>query len=235
VSGGESRSPIWSVKLAIGAVVAAVLVVECVVLVDALRDDNDPGPPAKAAAAARSLELPPVLAASGNFVRSNVRPNGTIRVTQWIRSHTDVDRITLSSYDADPPGGAPVANHLDVVDGGGQVAASDVEVGPDPRVVVFLVPTRVLRLTYTLRGAMDVSGSVPGRALAVPLLDVDYDGQDGPTTLEVTGVEVLNLACTDPVPSAEPRPCGEPDETGWRVTLEGSDRDDRVTAQVDLH
>ncbi|MET0524340.1 MAG: hypothetical protein ABWZ91_06035 [Nocardioides sp.] len=222
--------PRW-VKVLLGLVVAAVIVAEYAALLLTMPEDDPPDAPS-ATVTLPTSEPPDALRSTGAYVRSVVQPDGTIRVTQWVRVGAAVDRISLVSYDADPSGEAPVATDLDIVDSSGSVVLSGGTVGTDGR-TVELGSARVLRLTYDLAGAVSMSGSVPGRAIAMSTaLDVDYP-DEGPTTLEVTGAEVLTLACGGPEPD-DVRPCGRPDGTGWTVRLAGEVRDDRVSAQLDL-
>ena len=223
--------PSRRVKVLLGFCVAAVIVGEYGLLFQTLRPSAPPESPS--ATLTRPMTEPPdALRSTGAYVRSDVQPDGTIRVTQWVRVGAAVDRITLASYDPGQPGEPPVATHLDIVDASGRVVLSQGEVGTGGR-TIELESSRVLRLTYDLTGAVSVSGSVPGRAIATSTaLDVDYP-DEGPATVEVTGAEVLTLACGGLEPD-DLRPCGRPDGTGWRVRLAGVVRDDRVSAQLDL-
>ena len=85
-------------------------------------------------------------------------------------------------------------------------------------------------------GAVERSGSVPGRALAtVTALDVDMIPPLVATTYAVSGGDVLALACAPDEPDdAVPAPCGAPAGRGWRVERAGNDRNDVVIAQLDL-
>jgi len=222
--------PRW-VKVLLGLGVAAVIVAEYAALLLTMPQDDRPEPPS-ATVTLPTAGPPDALRSTGAYVRSVVQPDGTIRVTQWVRVGAAVDRITLVSYDAEQPGEPPVATDLDIVDTSGSVVLSEGTVGAGGR-TVELESARVLRLTYDLAGAVSMSGSVPGRAIATSTaLDVEYP-DEGPTTLEVTGAEVLTLACGGPGPD-DLRPCGRPDGTGWTVRLTGEVSDDRVSAQLDL-
>jgi hypothetical protein len=222
--------PRW-VKVLLGLGVAAVIVAEYAVLLRTMRPYDPPEPPS-ATVTPTKPEPPGALRSTGTHARSVVHPDGTIRVTLWVRVGADVDRITLASYDPDQSGEPTVATHLDIVDASGSEVLSEGKVGTDAR-TVELESSRELRLTYDLTGAVSMSGSVPGRAIATSTaLDVEYP-DEGPATLEVTGAEVLTLACGGLEPD-DLRPCGRPDGGGWRVRLDGAVRDDRVSAQLDL-
>ena len=224
-------------KLAVLVIGLVALAVEAVVIVSSLED----GPERRRnhAVSGHAIVAPPPPAAlpeTGSFVSSDVRADGTIRVSQWIRSDEAVSKLGLEAYDTPLPTAEPRATDLEIATGKGKVLVSGLVVGTRPQVVDLEKPARVLRMTYSLRGVVDRSGSVTGRALAgVTFLDVGYEPASGPTTVEVTGDRVLNLACADAEAETAPRrPCGAPDSTGWSVTLPEEDRDDRVTAQLEL-
>ena len=205
VKGLRPWNPSRRVKVLLGLGVAAVIVAEYAVLLQTLRPYDPPEPPS-ATLTLPTTEPPDALRSTGAYVRSVVQPDGTIRVTQWVRVGAAVDRITLASYDPDQSGEPPVATDLDIVDASGSVVLSEGEVGTGGR-TIELEASRVLRLTYDLTGAVSMSGSVPGRAIATSTaLDVDYP-DEGPATLEVTGAEVLTLACGGLEPD-DLRPCG---------------------------
>jgi hypothetical protein len=224
-----------TLKVAVLAIGLAAVGVEAVVLLSSLRHDST-DPRAGATAASALVAPPPALPSRGSFVASNVQGDGTIQVTQWIRSPTAVSRLGLAAYDTPLPTARPRATDLEVTTGDGTVLVSGLVVTTRRQVVDLEKPARVLRMTYSLEGVVDRSGSVTGRALAgVTFLDVDYPSAGGPTTVEVTGGQVLNLACAAAEVETTPRrPCGAPDAVGWSVTLSEKDRDDRVTAQLDL-
>jgi hypothetical protein len=216
----------YMVALALALAVTSVLVVVAMGG-DSGRQSDEPG----------EAPVPPAaLPLLGSYITSEVRADGTIRVTQWIRSWATFSSLTLSAYDAPLPPGEPVAKDLRAVDDGGRVLVAGAVVGTESRRLEFARPTRFLELTYELQGAVDRSGTVPGRALAaITFLDVDYASAGGSTTVLVTGGSVLNLACAPATAApSESRPCGAPEGQGWRVTLSADDREDRVTAQLDL-
>ena len=62
-------------------------------------------------------------------------------------------------------------------------------------------------VSYRLEGAVERSGSVPGRALAtVTAVDVDLNPPLVATTYAVSGGDVLDLACSAPVSRGGPGP-----------------------------
>ena len=84
-------------------------------------------------------------------------------------------------------------------------------------------------------GAVERSGSVPGRALAtVTALDVDLNPPLVATTYAVSGGDVLNLACSAPGPEARPGPLRRAGRLGVAGPAGQGDRNDVVTAQLDL-
>lgn len=194
---------------------------------------------------AAPLSAPRVLAPQGSLVRAEVRPDGRVTVTHWIRSRRTMRAITLTpaaSTQVDGPGGAA---ELEVRTTSGELRLDDQEVGSEPRTIDLGRPSTLILLEYTLDGVVQTSDSMPGRALVGSVaLDAAPDtgrreaptGPDPRAKFRVLASDVLSLACAPP--GAEPadlRPCGTPLEPGrWTVTLAGADLDDRVTAQVDL-
>jgi hypothetical protein len=107
-------------------------------------------------------------------------------------------------------------------------------VGSTGQRLFFNAPPKVVYLGYTLKGAVEMSPSVPGRALArATAMHIDYSPLAGPTRVTLVSERVLSMACSDS-PVSEPRPCGKPGEGRWSVLLKGKDRTDMVVAQVDL-
>jgi len=99
----------------------------------------------------------------------------------------------------------------------------------------YVTGARHLYVRYTVHGAVTRAPQSPDRALAV-ITNLEVDGVPGltRTTHSVVGTRVLNLACSPPTPEALPAPCGVSAGKTWRVTLDGSEVDDRVMAQLDL-
>ena len=125
---------------------------------------------------------------------------------------------------------------MEITAADGTLVASGLVIRTEPQRVRLDRPTRLLRLTYVLSGVTAQSSSAAGRALAgVVSLDVGYGPESGPTTVSVSGARVLNVACEDRESATRlSRPCGAPAGSGWEVTLPQDQRDDRVSAQVDL-
>jgi hypothetical protein len=214
-----------------------ILLLECVAIVRSLRSDSAGlFPPSRGVA---PLAAPAELPAKGALVRSVVEADGSVEVTQWIRSGDSIGEITLSA----PEGAADAAVRATdgrIVAADGTILADHLAVDAAPKRVRFANPTTLVRATYVLRGAVVSSDSVDGRLLArVVALDLDFPAQGGPTVVVVaaggTGGEVRNLACVNArSPVALMRPCGAPDGSRWLVRLPPESRTDRVTAQVDL-
>lgn len=184
------------------------------------------------------LQPPADLPPEGSLVLSTVRAaNGTVEVTQWIRSGDDITTLSVSAPDLGDAG-AVTATDAHVVAADGTTIVDDLTVGAEPRELVLDTPTRLVRATYVLRGAADESATVEGRVLArVVSIDLGFPTQTGPTVVVVgaagEGV-VRNLACADARSAvALLRPCGTPDGDRWRVRLPPEGRDDAVAAQVD--
>ncbi len=213
-----------------------VLVVECFAIARSLRSSD----PQEGALPAPLVPLvaPRALPDEGSLVQSDVRSDGSIAVTQWIRTSTDIDEVALSA--ATPAGGAGTPEAVDgrLVGSDGTILADDITVDTAAVRIRFDEPTRLVRATYVLRGAVDASGTVDGRLRAsIVSLDLDFAAEAGPTVVVVSGHdgEVLNLACANARSGvALLRPCGAPDGARWRVRLPAADREDRVTAQVDV-
>lgn len=177
---------------------------------------------------------PALLPRAGSYVDSRILPNGDIRIEHWVRSRTPIVEIQLVMPHGDGPGGAPRATDVDVAGELFQVSAWAIVTNSAAYPLDY--PSRIVRVRYTLVGAVVRSPSVPGRALArVTSADMGYiPEQDGPRMVRIHAPEVLNVACRAPMQEADPRPCGSPLGTSWQVKLQGADRHDEVSAQVNL-
>jgi hypothetical protein len=170
----------------------------------------------------------------GSYVDSQILANGDIRIEHWVRTRTPIWEIELVVPHGDGPGGAPwatdvnVAGELSEVTDGTPVGTS--------AAYQLSYPSRIVRVRYTLVGAVVRSPSAPGRALArFTSADLVYTSEeDGPKMVRIRAPEVLNVACQAPTQEASPRPCGSPAGTSWQVELQGADRTDEVSAQVNL-
>ena len=147
----------------------------------------------------------------------------------WIRTDGDSDVVTLAA----PPADVSVRGLVVAADGE-QVSAPDPVPGEPVRVALDSAPTTVY-LDYDLVGAVDRTGTVPGRALASPtFLVADVPGVRGPVRVRLTGQRLLNVSCAARTAPTAPRPCGRQQGRAWRVELPVADRDDEVSAQLDL-
>ncbi len=215
------------------AAVAAVVVVDALLVAWAIASAEDEavvnGP--------ERLVAPSTMPTQGSLVVSEVRADGTVAVTQWIRGPEPLGSVTFSS-----PATSERVRVTDsqLVAEDGTVLAEGFGAGATSERVPVDGPSRLVRATYVLDGVTEVSSDVPGRllvqAVALPAVAAD---DAGPVVVEVAGAEadsvVRNLACSDPGSSvAIQRPCGSPDGSAWRVRLTGGHRDEIVTAQVDL-
>jgi hypothetical protein len=228
------RRTLIAVLVGVGVVV---LLVEFFAIASSLRSDepDDPDPPA----AALPLLAPDDLPERGALVLSEVRADGSVRVSQWFRSGDGLDELLLTA-----PRVSGAADPIRATDGrlvaaDGTVIADDLTVGTTPRLVRFADSTTMVRATYVLRGAVERSTTADGRLRALVVsLDVDLSSLSGPTVAVVetqTGGEILGLACGNAQSEVELlRPCGTPDGARWRVRLPPVSREDRVTATVDV-
>ena len=126
------------------AALAVALAVTLVLVVVAVGGDSGQQGDDQGEAPAPPAELPLL----GSYITSEVRADGTINVTQWIRSWATFSSLTLSAYDAPLPPGEPVARDLRAVDSAGRVLVAGAVVGTQPRELDLGRPTRFLELTY---------------------------------------------------------------------------------------
>ena len=170
---------------------------------------------------------PRALAAGTERIRSELRPDGSIRVAHWLRTTAAVDRLHVEVADG------LRARDLEVgVPGSSVVSAGSVEGG---RTVRLGSSSNVVYVRYELEGAVARSGSTPGRSLAeVTFVAIEVDQQPRTRVLEVVGGTVRALACLSDARGDAPRPCGRPVGDHWQVRLSGDEADDEVSAQVDL-
>ena len=215
----------------------AVLLLEFIAIARSMRSDDpeEPDPPA----AGLPLLAPDELPERGALVLSEVRADGSVRVSQWFRSGDGLDELLLTAPQVAGAAGPIRATGGRLVAADGTVIADDLTVGAEPRLVRFADSTTMVRATYVLRGAVERSATVDGRLRAVVVaLDVDLSPLSGPTVAVVetqTGGQILGLACGNSRSEVElVRPCGTPDGARWRVRLPPVSREDRVTATVDV-
>lgn len=177
---------------------------------------------------------PAQLPRTGSYVDSRILANGDIRIEQWVRTRAPIWKLELVVPHGNGPGGAPWATDVDVVNELGEESVG-ATVGTS---VAYRLnfPSLIVRVRYTLVGAVVRSPSMPGRALArFTSGDLVYTPkEDGPKMVRIRGPEVLNVACRAPSHDAGPRPCGSQAGTSWQVELNGADRGDQVSAQVNL-
>ena len=176
--------------------------------------------------------LAPPLGVGESWVDSQVLPTGELTVRQWIRPGAAIRSVVLALPDVPEVEGL-YADEVEVVADG---TAAD---GPDritggPATYTFDATTDVL-VRYRLLGAVQVSDSSSGRALAVATsLDTTYSPRATRETRVVSATAVLSLACAR-TPQRSPVPCGQADGTDrWRVETTDARGTDRVLAQVDL-
>jgi hypothetical protein len=177
---------------------------------------------------------PAQLPLAGSYVDSRILANGDIRVEHWVRTRTPIWKIELVVPHGDGPGGAPRATDVDVVNELGEESVGSTLGTSIAYQLNF--PSLIVRVRYTLVGAVVPSPSAPGRALARFISGslVFTPQEHGPEVIRIRAPEVLNLACRAPSQGAGPRPCGLTSGTSWQVKLRGADRADQVSAQVNL-
>ncbi len=171
---------------------------------------------------------------NSEYVQSRILPSGDLKVEHWIRSTRGIDKLTLSvppSPRNHGPGTKVRALH---VQSDGETHVGPAALGARGNSYYFAGASSV-HVSYIMSGVVVPSSSVVERALVrVTSVDLVITNDSVPKALLLTGGEVLAAACTAANRTDQPRPCGNPDGNGWRVSLSASARDDRVMAQVDL-
>ncbi len=223
---GSARVRVWLVL-----VVVTVLVVGAVWFLDYGRLDplgsRDTTPPPAA--------LPPF----GSYVESQVQPDGTVRVSQWVRATEPIRSVRLESMPLpDAAGDRPVASRVRLVANGTELAGPDRLDGP--HTYRLSAPARVVHAVYRVEGVA-VPSATPGAQVVVTSVFLRLQATPrgiiaGPKLLDVRGPGLLGARCVATVGPAVKRPCGEdvkdrPDAV--RVELLGDRRSDRVAALLD--
>lgn len=181
-----------------------------------------------------AVEPPEPLRDRETYVQTRILPSGDLVVTQWIESTPLLFGVTLALPRV---AGAEVmtAEQVRVVaDGTNAVGPKRISLGRQS--TYAFLGTSSVRIRYRLTGAIELSPSVPGRALArLTALDVTYEPASAQVTRAVIAPEVLSLACSSPEQADEIRPCGDRASKGrWTVDLSGPQVDDRVMAALSL-
>lgn len=226
-------------RTAATVLVAAAVVVSTAWGVDRWRDDSVAGAPDRSAV----VQLPRLVPSPGVLVRSRVRADASLRVTQWIRPGSVLlSELTLRVLPA-PGDGPPAAIELrDLrIRADARVLAEPVaELVSGQRVAVpFYGYVRAIRLDYVLEGAVIRSeSSAPGRGLArLNLVQVAGPGTDQThvfetRVLERRGGSVLSMACGDVTGVLQS--CGRGVARGWQTSVHGSATARPVVSVVDL-
>jgi hypothetical protein len=174
------------------------------------------------------------LQADTSFVRTRIGGSGVEQVTHWIHTAQAVRSVQLRIPQV--PGlraGDVYVMHVLVAGDGVRLPLAKT-VQPARTTTIALPPTRHLYLRYHLAGAVDYSGGSHAGALArITTLDVSTSRTLIRTTVAVTGVPVLALACDPPGPDLAV-PCGRQDGGTWRAFLGPDEQGNDVSAQVDL-
>ncbi|HEV2796075.1 MAG TPA: hypothetical protein VGV65_00510, partial [Nocardioides sp.] len=231
------RFSLWSV-LAVVAAATGLIVVALVgaYLVTRPTGPDDPAPAFRPDAprdAAANRQTAPVPALGESYVAIQVLDTGDIVVHQRIRAAEPLGRLRLTTPSS-APGVAPMsATRVRVLADGSRVDGPDrlTEQG----VTYVFDRTTDLDVRYRLAGAVQLSDSVDGRALALATsLDVRYTPVAARETRVVSAPRVLSLACSSSA-GATPVPCGEAlGDDSWQVDLSGRQVTQRVLAQLDI-
>jgi hypothetical protein len=232
----EERPGRVRLAVVIAAVAALVLGAMVVLAMFVGRGDDDPVPPS--AQGPVPVPAAPVdLAPRNAIVDARITASGDVVVGHWLRSASTLFGIGLSPPpSADSAAGSSPVRVRDVqVFANGVQALGPERLGKEPEYYPFAAGAKDVFVRYRLEGAVERSGSVAGRALAtVTAVAADLTPPLVATTYAVSGGDVLNLACSAPEDGAVPVPCGKPSGPGWQVRLDKADRDDVVTAQLNM-
>ncbi len=181
-----------------------------------------------------SSPTPEPKGAASLLTKVRVRPDGVLRVHQWIRSSVPLTGMVVAAP-VDPylEMGTVTASQLEVEAGGVLVPGVD-RVTLDSAVFAF-EEARTVQLRYLLSGALErTAGST--RALArVTSLDIFLGPSLMPTTYVFSGAHILNLACSQAASSNPPEACGAQEGDKWvvRIAEPGAELN-RVMVQLDL-
>jgi hypothetical protein len=231
-SDARRGGPIALRDLVLAAGLLVVIVLTAVLVRSAL--DDQPSRTSSSGRPGPRIPAPPASAPDvGSFVESRVSANGDVHVRQWVRSKKPLFAVRLEMPAV--PAGERVPRATDMVVASDQALLNrPVTVTSAGQRLFFSTPPRRVYLSYTLKGAVVMSPSAPGRALArATAMHLDYSPRTGPSRVTLLSNKVLSMACSDS-PVAAPHPCGKPGEQGWSVLLKGDARDDTVVAQIDL-
>lgn len=192
-----------------------------------LGQDDAPPVPDAGRTSAPALALGP----ARSRIETQVMASGDLVVRQTISAE---EPLTSLALDLPVVAGAEElsADQVEVLAGGAEASGPD-RIVATGAIYTFEASTEVL-VTYRLRGAVQVSDSVTGRALAVVThLPATYAPMVEREVRVVRAPAVLALACSRP-PDGSPRPCGTKVSDGrWRVDLADDALGDRVLAQLD--
>jgi len=220
----EPRSLGWWFRSFGLLLVAALAIVGAVLLVarqPAVRSAQAPElptpPPAQATVPGGGgtfmyADPPPEAPPGGTYVKATVRPDGTVRVREWIDSSQVLDRLTLVAHQPVDANGlsarnVQIAADLFTVTDGATVARA--------KTFMLHAPAFRVHLVYDLVGA--VVPTTRHRAVVWPTaLEVRHAGRGTSTRVDLGGVQVLSMSC-GPGAGQRTRPCGDPTLGGWTV------------------
>ncbi|CAN5414109.1 hypothetical protein BH24ACT12_BH24ACT12_16100 [soil metagenome] len=186
----------------------------------------------------RSPDMSSAPSRPGRYVETRLMSDGRLRSDHYIVTRKPTETVKLrirplAGYD----NVVPVVRRLEVFADGRPVPRTGSGVsGTEVRTVSLSKPTTVVHLRYVTSGAVQKSALSSSRralVLANPLR-VDVGSPLPAKVVQLTGADVLSLACVSG--QRLPQPCGRPDESGdgWRVQLQPSGEVSGVLAQVDL-
>jgi len=186
----------------------------------------------------RSPDMSSAPSRPGRYVETRLVSDGRLRSDHYIVTRKPTETVKLrirplAGYDSV----VPVVRRLEVFADGRPVPLTGSGVsGSEVRTVSLSKPTTVVHLRYVTSGAVQKSALSSSRralVLADPLR-ADVGSPLPAKVVQLTGADVLSLACVSG--QRLPQPCGRPDESGdgWRVQLHPSDEVTGVLAQVDL-
>ena len=167
-----------------------------------------------------------------SYVELDVVAEGDVEATQWIAAAEPLDRLQLELPEL--AGAEGITASVVTVLADGELIAGPNRLTRGGGATYALDSASNVQVSYRLSGAVVLSSSVTGRALAAAGMGVGFEPRSRREIRVVRAPGVLSLACGRPA-SQRLVPCGK--ETGpeeWTVDLTEREVDDRVVVQLDL-